>query len=119
MAELILTEEEEEQNSFLNWNDEDLGKLVKKKAIELEDYYGDHVTGREAAVAKLIAEIAASEEDPEMAVMEVQGITVEGEDLGHWRITFERVDPNIDGNGPFGNDIDNNQPPDQDGGLLV
>jgi hypothetical protein len=118
MAELVLTEEEKEDRSYLNWDDESLGKLVKKKAIDLEDYYGERVSEREAAVATLLSKIAKQES--EMAVMEVQGIMVEGEDLGHWRITFERVDPNLPGGPPLGpEDKDSPDNDDQDGGLLV
>lgn len=118
MAELNLTEEEKEEKSYLNWDNETLGKFVKNKAIELEDYYGKNVTRKEAAVVTLLAEVVES--DTDMAVMEVEGVTREGDDLGHWRITFEKVDPNLPGSGgpPF--DPPDN-PPEQgpDGGIAI
>lgn len=116
MAELILTEEEEEKNSYLNWDDETLGKFVKKRAIELEDYYGENVTKRQAAVVVLLSDIIKTETN--MAVMEVEDVTRKGESLGQWRITFEKIDPDLPGSGglepPEG-------PPDSDneGGVVI
>ena len=116
MAELELTEEEQEEKSYLNWDDETLGKFVKKKAIELEDYYGENVTRQEAAVVTLLAEVIESETN--MTVMEVEGVTQDGEDLGHWRITFEKVDPDLPGSdGPPFDPPENS--PDNDGGVMI
>lgn len=109
MAELVLTEEEKESGSYLNWDDENLGKYVKKKAIDLEDYYGEDVSQREAAVVTLLSRIVES--DTDMTMMEVEGVTIDGEDIGHWRITFEKVDPDLSG-GPLGGD----DLPNDDGG---
>lgn len=117
MAELNTTEEEEEMRSYLNWDDEDLGKLVKKKAIELEDYYGENVTEREAAVVSLVSRIDEAGND--MAMMDVDGIHINGENLGHWRITIEKVDADLPGGPPNppteGDDGDD----DGEGGVLI
>ena len=109
MADLILEEGEEEGRSYLNWNDEDLGKFVKKKAIELEDYYGEDVAEREAALISLISRV--SRMDTDMAMMEVEGINLNGEDLGKWRITIESVDSDLPGGPPTEDDL-----PDEGGG---
>ena len=106
MAELKTTEEEEETRSYLNWDEEDLGKLVKKKAIEFEDYYGENISEREAAIVSLVSRI--SETGNDMAMMDIEGIHVNGDDLGHWRITIEKVDADLPGGPP--------DPPTGDGG---
>jgi hypothetical protein len=98
MAELKTTDEEKETRSYLSWDDEDLGKLVKKKAIDLEDYYGENITEREAAVVSLVSRIDEAGND--MAMMEVEGIHVNGKNLGHWRITIEKVDADLPGGPP-------------------
>jgi len=104
MAELNLTEEEKEKRSYLNWDDETLGKYVKKKAIEHEDYYGQETSEREAAVVTLLSD--AKDASGDMVMMEVEGLTINGEDLGRWRITFEKVNPDLPNNnpGPTGSD---------------
>jgi len=122
MAELVLTEEEKEGRSYLDWDNESLGKYVKKKAIDLEDYYGEKVSEQEAAVVTLLSRIVESDSD--MAMMEVEGVTINGDDIGHWRITVEKVDPDLPGgppgfgSGPPGDDYPDNDE-DGDGGVLV
>ena len=116
MAELVLTEEEKESGSYLNWDDESLGKYVKKKAIDLEDYYGEKVSQREAAVVTLLSRIVES--DTDMAMMEVEGVTIDGEDIGHWRITFEKVDPDLP-SGPPGPGEPGQDDGDGEGGVLI
>lgn len=88
MAELKLTEEEKNSSSILNWDEESIGKLVKKKAIENEDYIGKTTASRKAALLLLMSEIVGDE--VHRAVMEVDDVTVDGESIGDWRITFER-----------------------------
>lgn len=90
MAELKLTEEEKESSSVLNWDEESIGKLVKRRAIEYEDYIGKTTTNRKAALLLLMSEIV--DDDVEKAVMEVDNVTVDGESIGDWKVTFERTD---------------------------
>lgn len=104
MAKLVTTEEEEETNSFLDWDDESLGKLVKKEALDYEDYMAVETTKREAALVILLSEVSQKETD--IGVMEVRGVTVNGEPLGDWRITFERIDADALNPGEFGPDED-------------
>lgn len=119
MADLVLTEEEKEERSYLNWDDESLGKFVKKKAIEFEDYYGEEVSEREAAIISLLSKVR--NETEEMAMMEVEGVTIDGEDFGQWRITFEKVDPNLPGGPPTGDEGSSGNEDDggDGGGVLV
>lgn len=84
--------------SYLSWSDEDLGKLVKKKAIDFEDYYGENISEREAALVSLISRVDETGND--MAMMEIEGIRINGEDLGHWRVTIEKVDADLPGGPP-------------------
>jgi len=119
MAELITTDEEEEGRSYLNWDDASLGAFVKKKAIDFEDYFGEQVSEREAALISLLSKVRQETDD--MAMMEVDGVTIDGEDLGRWRITFEKVDPDLPGGPPMGGG-DEDPPTDDDdgeGGVLV
>lgn len=115
MAELKTTDEEEEQRSYLNWDDEDLGKLVKKKAIEFEDYFGDNISEREAALISLVSRV--NETGNEVSMMDIQGIHVNGEDLGHWRVTFKKVDSDLP-SGPPDPPTDGDDG-DGEGGVLV
>lgn len=115
MAELILNEEEEGERSYLNWDEETLGKYVKKKAIELEDYYGEDVSERGAALISLISRV--NKMDTDIAMMEVEGLTIEGEDIGKWRVTFEKVDSDLPGGPP--DDLPDGGDEDGEGGILV
>lgn len=114
MADLVLTEEEKEGRSYLNWDDESLGKLVKKKAIEIEDYHGEDTAKKQGAIISLLSEVRKSESD--MVMIEVEGLTINDEDMEDWRITFEKVDPDLPG-GPDNPMDDNNN--DGGGGLLT
>lgn len=120
MAELILTEEEQKEKSYLNFSDESLGKYVKKKAIEQEDYYGENTTEKEAALITMLSYVAEESEN-DMVMLEVKGLTVEGDDFGEWRVTFEKIDPDVP-DSPI-DDIDPDNLPDDDddgeGGVLV
>lgn len=118
MAELILNEEEKEGRSYLDWDEESLGKYVKKRAIELEDYYGEHVSERGAALITLISRV--HQMDTDMTMMEVEGLTIEGENLGKWRVTFEKVDPDLPGGPPTddGDDLPGDDD-DREGGVLI
>lgn len=120
MAKLVLTEEEKEERSYLNWDDETLGKAVKKKAIEFEDYYGEQATEREAALVSLISKVI-EEHQNDLVMMEVGGIRKNGEDLGKWRITFEKVDSDLPGGPPMEPPEDDEGPDDEEGegGVLV
>jgi len=102
MAELKLTEEEKDSSSILNWDDESIGKLVKKKAMEHEDYIGETTATRKAALLLLMSEIL--DDEVQRAVMEVDDVTIDGEPVGDWRVTFERkgsddFDPHEGGGG--------------------
>ena len=100
MAELKLTEEEKSSTSVLNWDEESIGKLVKKKAIENEDYIGKTTATRKAALLLLMSEIIG--DDVQRAVMEIDNVTMDGEDIGDWKVTFERIDDSSDMGGNIG-----------------
>lgn len=121
MAELITTDEEKEGRSYLNWDDASLGAFVKKKAIDFEDYFGEKVSEREAALISLLSKVR--QETDGMAMMEVDGVKIDGEDLGRWRITFEKVDPDLPGGPPIGGDedppTDDDDKGDGEGGVLI
>jgi len=103
MAELKLTEDEKESTSILNWDEKSIGKLVKKKAIENEDYIGKTTASRKAALLLLMSEIV--DDDVQKAVMEVDDVTIDGESIGDWRIVFTRKGSSPDIGGEGGGDL--------------
>ncbi len=89
MAELILTEEEKAAPTYLEWDDDALGKLVKKTAAKLHDEYG-----RESAFAMtgvhLLLGTAITANATE-STYTIDGLTIAGEPKGDWIVTLKRV----------------------------
>lgn len=90
MAELVLTEEEQEAPSFLDWSDESLGKLVQKTALMMKDEFGGKAAYTAAATHLLIA--LAEESNATEVTFDVKGATKAGEPRGDWEITIKRTD---------------------------
>lgn len=90
MAELILTEQEQADSSFLDWSDESLGKLVKKTALMMKDEYGAEAAYITMASHLLIS--LAEKCNSTETTLEVNGVTQAGEARGDWKVTIERTD---------------------------
>ena len=89
MAELILTEEEKASDTYLDWDDAALGKLVRKTALMLRDTYGQEATFGMTG-AHLLVGMAMSANSTETTI-ELNGLNVKGEDKGDWRIEVVRT----------------------------
>lgn len=89
MAELILTEEEKEAATYLEWNDEAIGKAVKRLAKEMQDNYGEVSINMEACALFLSCQMY--EADKNKYELELLGVTNEEEEYGDFKITIERI----------------------------
>ena len=90
MAELILTDEEKETASYLEWDNESIGKGCKKLALIIENYEGDTAMKIQAS-ALVLAGLAHSTDNSEMSIT-LDGITALGEEIGTWIVTAKRVE---------------------------
>lgn len=89
MAELILTEKEKADLSFLDWDDAALGKLVKKTAVEMQDTFGRDGTFVVSAAHLLIG--MAEQTNGDTLTFTAEGFSVGGEPKGDWRVTVEKI----------------------------
>jgi len=89
MAELILTEEEKRQLTYLEWDDAALGKACKKIAIILSDENGKRSIKHMGAAVFLISEAVRA--NSYTTTIEIDGAT-NPEPLGDWKITLQRID---------------------------
>lgn len=86
MAELILTENEKQAASYLDWSDEDLGKLVRSIAVNLKT---ERESIQAASLAILLAGFVA-ESGSNRAVFSLTKVAHKGKALGNWIITVEK-----------------------------
>lgn len=87
MAELILTQEEKDAATYLEWSDEALGKAVKKLALGINDHMGDHATATMACATNLAC--AAYDANAETLEVKLVGVTECDEARGNWKVTVE------------------------------
>ena len=90
MAELILTEKEKADHSYLDWDNAALGKLVKAMAVKASDEYGAD-TGMAVTGGLLLASMAR-DVNSEYTTFALEGTTDKGDLTGGYRITIERID---------------------------
>lgn len=89
MAELILTEKEKADPSYLDWDADALGKTVKKLAIEFKDKYGKDTIFHTLAIQLLID--TAIRINADTLTQTVEGLSFEGKDLGDWEVVLRRT----------------------------
>jgi len=90
MAELVLTEQEKKDASYLNWSDESLGKLVKMIGALINDDYGKESAWITMA-AHLLIDFSKKTNSTDTTVT-VNGCTNDGEEIGDWKINIKRMD---------------------------
>lgn len=90
MPELILTDEEKKAASYLEWDDEALGKLVKYTAALMKDEHGQS-PAFSATCAHMIVNMAREANATE-CTLTLTGATVKGEPIGDWEVIARRVD---------------------------
>ena len=86
MAQLITTPEEDEK-SFMDWDDASLGKAVKKMALFLESI--DDTITMPAAAAFLITR--AIDIGSDRSTMVLEGVTDGDKPIGDWEISVKRI----------------------------
>lgn len=89
MAELITTPEEKAAGSYLEWEDEALGKLVKMIGLILMDDKGKDSAWITMA-AHLLVDFSTQTNSTETTV-NVSGCTKNGKEIGNWKITIEKI----------------------------
>lgn len=89
MAELILTPEEQQSPSYLDWPDESLAKAVRGMALVLSDGRGTDTLMATTACCLLIKQILKRGSDELKVTLE--GVTVP-EHVGNWRVVVEKID---------------------------
>jgi hypothetical protein len=90
MAELILTEQEKKDASYLDWGDEALGKLVKMIAALINDEYGKDAAWH-AMAAHLLVDLSRKTNSTD-TTLTVRGCTKDGEEIGDWAVNIKRLD---------------------------
>ncbi len=90
MAELILTEKEKEDASYLDWSNESLGKLVKKIGSLIFDDYGKDAAWMTMA-AHLLVDLSRKTNSTDTTVT-VTGCTNDKVKIGDWIINIKRLD---------------------------
>lgn len=93
MAELILTEEEKKLPSYLDWDDETLGKAVRAAmaliAHEGKDETGGTRLGLMSAAFVLIG--SCVETNGSTMDITVEGATVRDKTVGDWRVRIDKL----------------------------
>ena len=84
MAELILTDKEKKDASYLDWGNEALGKLVKQLGVLLKDKYGQDSAWMTMA-AHLLVDLSRRTNSTD-TTLSVKGCTKNDESIGDWVI---------------------------------
>lgn len=89
MAELIITDKEREDASYLDWDDASIGRGVKKIALKINDLKGEDSISWCAGAMALIAR--AIDTNSDHSVMTVEGLVNDGKELGDWEVSVKQV----------------------------
>lgn len=95
MAELILTQEEKDTSTYLEWSDEALGKAVKKLALDLS--IGDDALSMQSMLILMVGVLNKYGADE--AVFKLENITYKDTPVGSWKCTIEKISEDSDGQG--------------------
>lgn len=88
MAKLILTDEEKAAASFLDWDDDALGKAVKNIALIFNDDRGEDTLKHLGAAYFMIARCI--DLNAEKGKVNIEGLTQDGESLGDWEVEVRK-----------------------------
>ena len=89
MAELILTDEEKASPSYLDWDDADLGKVVKKLALTAGDDYGA-MSAKIISMASVLVSFVADSNATD-ASFELTGVRSGNIERGDWIVTLAQT----------------------------
>ena len=90
MAELIMTEEEINADTWAELDYDTLGKIVKTLSIKLKENERDHLNTWWGAAAILLCNLA-DDVNAEKLTQDITGLTFAGQHRGNWRITIEKI----------------------------
>ena len=92
MAEFTTTQEERDAASYLDWDDETLGKFTKYIALQmagLDDEDGFRRVTMSSSVLSLVR--AAHETNAGTLTLKMENITLEGAPIGNWQIKIKSI----------------------------
>jgi hypothetical protein len=99
MAEFTPTQEEKDANSYLDWPDEALGKFTKYVALKFAETSGrqDGLHKVTSASCAMNLVHASSEMNSAKTTLNLDGMSIDGEPIGDWLVTIERIDSGAKG----------------------
>jgi len=95
MAELILTQEEKDTSTYLEWSDEALGKAVKKLALDLS--IGDDALSIQSMLILMVGVL--NKYGADNAVLKLEDVTYKDSSIGNWKCTIEKITEESNGQG--------------------
>lgn len=91
MAELILTKEEENVETLLDWSDETLGKAVRQcAAFFLENDATEEESLFAVSCAHILCAAAAGANADDLTI-DLEGVSYDGQTLGNWQVHIKRI----------------------------
>ena len=91
MAKLILTKEEKESESFLDFSDESLGKVTKNVAYSIRDKFGSKAIALTSTWAFCCAEMQRMNAG-ELTITAIGLQKKDGEQLGDWEMRIKKIE---------------------------
>jgi hypothetical protein len=89
MAELILTEKEKADPSYLDWDTDALGKLVSKLAAQFKDEYGKDAIFSTFAIRLLVDTTILA--NANKLTQTIENVVVDGKDFGDWELVLKQT----------------------------
>ena len=90
MAELILTKEEQEAETWAELDDSTLGKVIKKKLFNIRKASKEQKKMMSLAAALILCNLAIGANADEL-LETLEGITIKGKPFGDWEVTVKRI----------------------------
>ncbi len=100
MAQLILTDEEKAALSWLDMDDDALGKLCRKACLVIPQYKDEENPDDRkpvwAASAGMLLCGVVDDANATRAIFNFEGLTHRDKERGNWRVTVEKLDSEKD-----------------------
>ena len=87
---LILTEAEKKANTWLELDDESVGKVVKATALKMKDIATEQQKIYHLAAAMVLVG-SAIETNANRLTNTLENLTIKGEKQGDWKVTIEKI----------------------------
>lgn len=89
--ELILTDEEKAAHSWLELDDESLGKMIKATAVKYASTPDGEIDHMHKMTCAMILCNMAADVNSTTSTFTLNGLTKKGEPQGDWKVTVKRV----------------------------